>query len=206
LSSIPVAAPISAPALTDDELIEQARKGNSEAFSRLFDQHRIYCLRVAQTILRNEADAEEEVQNAFLNAYLGLANLTNNIVFRAWLRRIVVNCCLMRIRQTPKNISLEDVVQLDAMMPVFDSHSAHHMLTPEEQYQREEKRQLLARNLKCIPKIFGQAISMYTLEDLNIDTLAQRLDISPAAAKSRLARARGVLRIKLVEIKGELAA
>ncbi len=83
----------------DDALVSLAQDGDNSAFAELVQRHSNICQRLAVSILRNQEDAEDEVQNAVWKAYQHLAGFNQEAKFSTWLSRIVVNQCLMRLRK-----------------------------------------------------------------------------------------------------------
>ena len=83
----------------DDALVTLAQDGDNAAFTELVQRHSHTCRRLAVSILKNQEDAEDEVQNAIWKAYQHLAGFNQDAKFSTWLSRIVVNQCLMRLRK-----------------------------------------------------------------------------------------------------------
>src|SRR5215831_7602834 len=84
--------------LTDVDLVSAARRNDRDAFGELIRRHHPACFRLAINILRNSAEAEEEVQNAYMRAYEHLDQFQGTAQFSSWLSRIVRNHCLMLLR------------------------------------------------------------------------------------------------------------
>ena len=108
----------------EEVLVAAARLGDVHAFGELIERHRSVCLKRAMLMMRNRSDAEDEVQNAFWKAFQRLDKFRGEGTFGAWLRRIVENQCLMRIREernlrfvyldesTESNVRIELVCQV----------------------------------------------------------------------------------------------
>src|SRR5215467_5072245 len=83
----------------DDRLVEMCQSGENGAFDELMRRHQIGAMKIAFSIMRDKQDAEDEVQNAFWKAFEHIDQFQHDAKFSTWLTRIVVNQCLMRIRQ-----------------------------------------------------------------------------------------------------------
>lgn len=189
-------------AFTDIELAA-AGAGNrdSAAFSELVRRHYSACLRAANAILRNPADAEDEVQNALLRAYVHLPSFEFRGDFRKWLLRIVANCCLLRMRgaRRLRMASLND----DACDVFSDRSTARQARfyspspNPEEESFRKEAASEVRASLGALPLILRDAIILQEIEGMKVAAVARRLGTSVPATKSRLRRARRELRTRL---------
>src|SRR5579875_2009519 len=84
---------------SDDNLVEKCRQGDQQAFGELVKRYRSPAFKVAFSIIRDQQDAEDEVQNAFWKAYQHIGQFNREAKFSTWLTRIVVNQCLMHLRK-----------------------------------------------------------------------------------------------------------
>lgn len=185
----------------DADLVQSARSGNSDAFTELVNRHYHSSLKLARSILRDLEDAEDEVQNAFTKVFLHLSRFEGNSRFSTWLSRIVVNQCLMRLRKARRTrfAYLDD--------PGTDEHSVPFELpdpaeTPEQSLGRAEVEAVLRREVNGIPPLLREPLLLRESRRLPLATVAQQLNISEAAAKSRLLRARRELRVRLTRHEG----
>ena len=185
----------------DAELIDSARRGDSEAFTELVNRHYQPSLKLARSILRDFEDAEDEVQNAFTKVYLHLSRFEGNSRFSTWLSRIVVNQCLMRLRKARRArfAYLDDpgAEEGNVKMELADTSA-----TPEESLGRGEVEALLRREVNCIPPLLREPLLLRESLRLSLTEVADRLGITEAAAKSRLLRARRELRARLTRHQG----
>jgi len=186
-------------AASEQELIELARQGASDAFGELINRHYKVCLKRASSLIRNPTDAEDEVQNACWKAFERLAQFRGEGTFAAWLSRIVENQCLMRIREdrqahflyldqsTEANVRVELVAQVPG---------------PEDTLGDEELEYLLQKEISHIPPLLRNVMLLSDVERLPMPDVAARLGVSVPAAKSRLGRARVELRARLKKYCG----
>lgn len=175
----------------------RAKAGDSSAFSELVSKYERRVFRLAKNITRNDEDAEDVLQDAFLKAYEHLDRFEGNSKFYTWLVRITVNEALMKLRKrkTDRTVSLDEPVELgDEVMQreiaVWDG-------TPEQRYAGEEMKKILEDALETLKPDFRTVFTLRDIEELSTEETAEALDISVAAVKSRLLRARLALREKL---------
>lgn len=183
-------------------LVEQAQLGNTEAFSELVKRHYRTCSNVAFAILHDRNDAEDETQNAFWKAYQHMAQFQRDARFSTWLTRIVVNQCLMRLRQARR----AKLVYLDETSPEDDRpmELTATERNPEEEFAQAEIANVLQREIRRIPPLLRTVYELRDVQQLPMEEVAERLDISVAAAKSRLLRARAELRNRLRQHEGRI--
>ena len=173
----------------DAELIQLTRCGSAEAFEELVSRHRSTCLRVAAAILRNSDDAEEAVQDALLKAYNHLGSFEQKSQFSTWVTRIVVNCCLMRLRHD-RRMPLSGLGHLDLSL------ATHY--TPEARLGTMQVSEVLLREVNRLPKLFRQVILLRDVENRSLEEVAVMLGLNVQTVKSRLFRARREMRNRMV--------
>jgi RNA polymerase sigma-70 factor (ECF subfamily) len=191
--------------VADDELVIQAQAGDNSAFAELIERHTTTCKRLALSILRDAADAEDEVQNACWKAFEHLGQFQKDAKFSTWLSRIVVNQCLMRLRKDRRarflyldeGVQGEDVATIDL---------ADNSISPEAGVARSEVAQVLNQEINRIPPLLREVFVLRDVQELPMPEVAERLGISIAAAKSRLLRARLELRERMSKHCGVLGA
>jgi RNA polymerase sigma-70 factor, ECF subfamily len=183
---------------TDAALVQSAKQGDKQAFGELVRRHHHWCVGLASGILRDRGDAEDEAQNAYWNAFQHLDQYQGDAEFSTWLARIVVNQCLMFIRTRRRARFLH----LDAGVPGFPSGSIDlpsWRLDPEGEMGSRQLREVLRREIQCIPALLRNVVLLRDVEELPIVEVADRLGISVSAAKSRLLRARLELRQRVLK-------
>lgn len=191
--------------VADDELVVLAQAGDNTAFTELIERHQSTCKRMAVSILRDQQDAEDEVQNAFWKAYEHLGQFQQDAKFSTWLSRIVVNQCLMRLRKDRRarfvyldeGVAGEDVASLD--LP-------DRTQSPEQALAQTEVGAVLQGEIRRIPPLLRDVFILRDVEELGMPEVAEKLGISIAAAKSRLLRARLELRQRMEKHCGRLGA
>jgi RNA polymerase sigma-70 factor (ECF subfamily) len=191
--------------MKEADLLQLAQRGSAVAFQELISRARSSCIRIATVILRNPADAEDEVQNAFWKAYTHLALFNHQSMFSTWLTRIVINHCLMRhrrarkLRFVPFNMTGHGNVSFIVQEP-------QERETPERALGRVETNDILRDELRKLPALLRIPLEMRYFQDCSVLEVAEGLGISKAAAKSRLNRAQEYLKDRMLRHCGRRGA
>ena len=178
-------------------LVQAAQGGDITAFEQLLKRYDRNVFRIAQHITQNREDAEDVVQDAFLNAYQKLDQFQGNSKFYTWLVRIAVNEALMRLRKrkSDKTVSMDDEVETEeGTMP---REFADWSPNPEQQLSQSELKDLLGRTIQGLPASFRTVFVLRDVEGMSTEETAEMLGLSVPAVKSRLLRARLQLRERL---------
>ena len=181
---------------TDEELAKLAREGDREAFAGLTLRHYRSSLALAVSILRDRGEAEDEVQNAYWKAYRHVGQFQGESTFSTWMTRIVINQCLMRLRQR-RRAGLAVPIDLSAGPERRPVELRDVRRTPEEELGKVEVAALVRREVGRIPPMLRSALVLRDMQELSMQEVAARLGVTVAAAKSRLLRARAELRERM---------
>jgi RNA polymerase sigma-70 factor (ECF subfamily) len=187
---------------SDESLVSLAQAGDNAAFAELIRRHQSNCSKLAFSILRDRSDAEDEEQNAYWKAFEHIGQFQQDSKFSTWLTRIVVNQCLMRLRQSrrAKFVYMDDVlIGVDRQIEFKDSDAG-----PEAKLGKREIAKVLDHEISRIPPLLRNVFLLRDVQELPMQDVAERLGISVAAAKSRLLRARIELRQRLEKHCGRL--
>ncbi len=184
----------------DLPLVNAVRNGDESAFEELVRRYDRKLYRVAQGIIHNHEDAEEVVQAAFLKAYLNLYRFQGNSKFSTWLIRIAMNESFMKLRKQRSN--REQPLDTDnAFGPERSSHNRLDLTdwaaNPESLYSATELRQILEN---CLQKLQPRLRVVFVLRDIEGHSISETsgiLDLTATAVKTRLSRARLLLREEL---------
>ncbi len=182
---------------TDDaRLVREAQAGDTRAFDELVHRYENRVYRLAFKILREEEDAADVLQDAFLSAFRGLKNFKAESTFSTWLYRIATNASLMKIRKRRDNqVSLEQSQN--------DSRETETIAIPDWSHQPlqelldEETRDIMEDAVGRLPEDLRSVFVLRDVEELSNQEVAEVLELSVAAVKSRLHRARVFLRDRL---------
>ena len=183
----------------DAMLVSALRAGSDEAFETLVRRYAGRLLRVARRFLRNEEDARDAVQDAFVSAFRSIQKFEAGSKLSTWLHRIVVNSALMKLR-TQRRHPEEDI---ETLLPRFaaDGHQVEPSVdwspSAEDLVERGEMRELVRRSIDELPDSYRVVLLMRDIEELSTDETARALGITATAVKVRLHRARQALRTVL---------
>jgi RNA polymerase sigma-70 factor (ECF subfamily) len=180
----------------DEELVRAAQAGDNRAFDELVRRYQEKVYRLSYKILRHEDDAAEALQDAFLSAYRGLKNFKVESTFSTWLYRIATNASLMKYRKRRSNlVSLE---QSQSQNPDAEPLQIPDWTQqPPEQLLTSETREVMEEGIQRLPEELRLVFVLRDIEGNSNAEVAEILDLSVAAVKSRLHRARIALRERL---------
>src|SRR5690242_17686834 len=136
--------------LDDNELIEQARNGHEFAFRIIMERHNRRLYRVARALLKDETEAEDVVQQAYLRAFTALASFRNEASLATWLTRITINQALGRKRKERPTVELEAVQEKSAEIIRFPTMNSD--TDPERAAAQREIRRLLEASIDRLPE------------------------------------------------------
>ncbi|HUO24205.1 MAG TPA: sigma-70 family RNA polymerase sigma factor [Candidatus Aquilonibacter sp.] len=178
----------------EQDLIARVQRGQRDQFYELVRPYERRVYAAALAILRNEADAEEVAQEAMLKAFANIRQFRAEARFSTWLIQITVNEALMR-RRRERTVVMERIDdQRDDEGEYQPRDFADWREIPSEALERKEIRQKLGEALSTLDRKYREVFMLRDMEHLNIQETAQLLGISVAAVKTRLLRARLMLR------------
>ncbi|MBN2083775.1 MAG: sigma-70 family RNA polymerase sigma factor [Anaerolineales bacterium] len=178
-------------------LLERIRAGEKKACVECVEIHSPGIYRLALRLMRQEADAEEVVQETFLSAFKGIDRFDGRSDLRTWLYRIAYNAAMMRLRRAgPEEVSVEEAAEPEEGALIPRALMAWKDL-PEEELEKAEVREELERAIRDLPEKLRAVFVMRELEHIPTDGTASALGISEDVVKTRLHRARLRLRERL---------
>jgi RNA polymerase sigma-70 factor (ECF subfamily) len=177
-------------------LVAAAKKGDTRAFEELVSRYERKIFRVTMNITRNQEDAEDAMQDAFMKAYSHLKDFSGDSRFYTWLVRIAANEALMRLRKRRPNVmSLDEPVEGEEdLMP---RELRDWGPSPLQRFAQTEMKEILTTAIDSLEPDFRTVFVLRDVEELSTEEAAKALGISVPAVKSRLLRARLKLREKL---------
>jgi RNA polymerase sigma-70 factor (ECF subfamily) len=180
----------------DGLLLERLRGGDRKAAALLMQRHNQTLWRIARGILRDEADAEDAVQDAYLRAFGSISRFRGEASVSSWLARIVINEALRRRSRRWRSIELSAVEGSAARPPETGAPDALITAapTPEQVAARQQIRRLVERAVDDLPAPFRLVFILRVIEQMSIEETAERLGIPSATVKTRLHRANRQLR------------
>ena len=185
--------------ISDDEVVRRVRAGETGLFEVVMRRYNQRLYRVARAILRDDAEAEDVTQQAYVNAYRHLDQFAGRAMFSTWLTRIAVHEAFARARRRSRFNEQETVDD-------WDGDSMDALTSPEPDPERQafagELRALIESAIEALPEHYRAVFVMRAVEGMSTAESAECLDITEETAKTRLHRARLLLRDTLYERAG----
>jgi RNA polymerase sigma-70 factor (ECF subfamily) len=191
------------PPLSDEEVVRRVRRGDTTLFEVLVRRYNLRLFRVARAILKDESEAEDVMQQAYVNAYAHLHQFEERARFGTWLTRIAVHDALARLRRR------RHIEEVDAM-PEYDKKTMELLTSkdrsPEQQAICSELRGILESSFDAMPEIYRSVFLLREVEALSTTESAECLGVTEDTVKTRLHRARALMRQELFVRAGLTAA
>jgi RNA polymerase sigma-70 factor (ECF subfamily) len=180
----------------DAELARRIAASDQQAFVLLMRRHNQRLYRTARSILRDDTEAQDAVQDAYLHAWRAIGQYRGDAKLSTWLTRIVVNEAVARARKSTRRAQVTELygeagkaAEADMQTDGFDS--------PERGAMRQQARALLEQALDALPEAFRTVFVLRAVEELSGEEVAACLGIPEATVRSRFFRARSMLRAAL---------
>lgn len=184
--------------MTEQELIQAARSGDQKAFAALVEANQAMVYSLAYRMTGNSEDAADLAQEAFLNAWRGLARFQGQASFSTWLYRLTSNACIDFLRREKRRATLSLTLEPEEEEG-REAEVADERWSPEALLDRQESRQAVRRALTQLSDEHREVLLLRELEGLSYREIAQALDLEEGTVKSRIARARLALRDFLLQ-------
>ncbi len=186
------------PTVEDSEVIRRVRAGDADAFGALVEKYGGRIARLVRGFVRNEQDAQDVAQDAFLKAFARLDRFDGRSAFYTWLYRIAANTAMdhnKKVRRRPAPLPLEAPREDDegrtGISPAAPGPS------PAQGAMTTELRRKIDEAMDALPEVYRQVVVLRELEGLSYDDMARALGVSRGTVESRLFRARERLRARL---------
>jgi RNA polymerase sigma-70 factor (ECF subfamily) len=192
-------APPRAHTLDDHQLARRAATGDATAFAAIMRRHNRLLFRTARSILKSDVEAEDALQDAYLRAWRAIDGFRAEAKLSTWLVRIVINESLARLRRDGG----AQVIPLDGAADVTYTDREGRMededpnRQPEGMAMRAELRRLIETSIDRLPDAFRSVFILRAVEEMSVEDVAEALDVPEATVRTRLFRARGLLRERL---------
>jgi RNA polymerase sigma factor (sigma-70 family) len=172
-------------------ILAAAKSGETGALHVLYQAHASKLLRTVHRIVRNQEDAEDAVQDAFLRAFLHLQSFDGRSTFSTWLTRIGINSALMilRKRRNSREVPAQNSNENDALWEITDSAP-----DPEKQYVEKERGVLVRKAITNLRLSIRRPVELHALQGHSMKEMAGEIGVSVSAAKGRLHHAKMALR------------
>jgi len=186
--------------LTDDEVVDRVRRGETALFEILMRRHNQRVYRVARAVIKDEAEAEDVMQQAYINAFVHLNQFEQRSEFSTWLTRITVYEALARRRK----------LRPEELLPSADAGAAGDIMEtliapeadPERQAYAAELGRVLESAVDALPEAYRSVFMLREIEGLSTTETAQGLELGEEAVKTRLHRARAMVRRTITDRLG----
>jgi RNA polymerase sigma-70 factor (ECF subfamily) len=178
--------------LNDPDLAAAVAAGHENALRELLRRHNQRLFRTARAILRDDAEAEDAVQEAYLKAIRAIGGFRAEAKLSTWLTRIAANEALERLRKRAR----AEVLPLEPdVEPLGDDIVRPE--TPERSAMRAETRRIVERRIDALPEVFRTVFVLRVVEEMTVEETAEALGVPEATVRTRLFRARSLLRESL---------
>jgi len=186
------AVPVTSP-LTDLELVARVRSGDRQAMEPLMRRHNRSLYRTARAILRDDTEAEDAVQDAYVQAFRNLEAFRGESAFSTWIVRIAANEALMRRR---RNVRRSEVIPINHENGelLMDEIAQDDSAGPEQQASGAQLRRLLEKRIDALPDLYRAVFVMRAVEEMSVEETAAALDLPAATVRTRFFRARALMR------------
>lgn len=179
--------------IPDEEVVRRVIAGETVLFEILMRRYNQRVYRSVRAIVRDDAEAEDVVQQAYVNAYQHLRQFEERSRFSTWLTRIAINEALARVRRRQMRVEVAEETMLELEAETHD---------PERQAATAELRNVMESEISALPEVYRAVVMLRDVEGLSTAETAECLSISDDLVKQRLHRARTLLRDQLFRRAG----
>lgn len=185
--------------ISDADLAKLAAQGGGAAFEAIMRRHNQLLFRTARGIVRSDGEAEDVVQEAWMQAWRALSGFRAESKLTTWLVRITVNEALRRLRRKSAQI-----IPLEVAMMASDEETQSALTEapsrgPEQSVERLQVRALIEARIDLLPDLFRSIFVLRAIEEMSVDEVAEALGIPAATVRTRYFRARALLREGLAQ-------
>lgn len=188
-----------APDIDEPAFLDALKRGDDRAFETLVRDRSTALLAVTRRILRNDDEANDALQEAFLSAFKAIDRFDGKSKLSTWLHRIAINAALMKLRKRPRSRerSIEDLLPeyLEDGHPVEPSTGWSQL--PSTEAESRETGEIVRNTIDELPETYRTVLMLRDIEGLDTAETAEMLGVKPGAVKVRLHRARQALRALL---------
>lgn len=183
---------------TDDgTLVSRALARDGDAFRTIMTRHNQRLYRVARSILRDDSDAEDAVQEAYVKAFTHLDRFRGDSSLSTWLTRIVINEALARLRGRRPTVSHDEIESSRREAEIIQFPQTESSEDPERTMAQREILRLVEKATDELPEAFRVVFVARVIEGMSVEETAELLDLQPETVKTRLHRARRLVRKQL---------
>jgi RNA polymerase sigma-70 factor, ECF subfamily len=188
------------------ELVARARRKDASAVALIIQQQNQRLYRIARSILRDDFEAEDALQEAYIKAFTSLDSFRGDSQLGTWLARIVMNEALGRLRRRKPTVEFDTFAKAHERSAEIIRFPANPELDPETTMAQREIRALLERAIDALPEAFRTVLVARLIEGMSIEETAELFAIKPETVKTRLHRARKLLKDEMEKHVGPAMA
>ena len=181
--------------LSDEEIVSRVTAGEVSSFELVMRRYNRRLFRAVRSILKDDAEVEDVIQEAYVSAYAHLADFSGRARFSTWLTRIAIHEAFARLRKRRRSEPWDSARSDEEMMAALPS--------PEEDASDRELRKLLEQAVDTLPETFRTVFVLRAIEQLSVAETSEVLGIPEDTVKTRLHRARGLLQGRIEERVGD---
>ena len=181
----------------ESDLVRRACSRDGAAFRTIMERHNRRLYRIARAVLRDDSEAEDAVQEAYVRAFANLGTFRGDSSLATWLGRIVLNEALGRLRRRRPVTPIETIEAPHTDAQIIRFPNSITAEDPERTMAQREILKLVERATEALPEIFRTVFVTRVIEGMSVQETADLLDIEPETVKTRLHRARHLLRDQL---------
>lgn len=177
-------------AISDAEIIARVLNGEKDLYAIIVRRYNERLYRVGMSIMNNDAEVEDAMQTAYINAYESLQKFTSRAAFSTWLTRILINECILRLKRRKRWVLVNEWL----INNIFYPTRTMDVQTPAATMMNSELKQILEDAVRKLPEKYRVVFVMRELENMNVAETQACLNISAANVKVRFNRAKVLLR------------
>jgi len=181
----------------DASLARRVAGGDRSAFTSLMRTHNRRLYRLARALLGDPTEAEDAVQDAYLNAYRCIGGFRGESALSTWLSRLVLNECLARQRRRQRRENVIPMVSFESTIENVCDIADAQVRPPDKEAGRAQMRAILETKVGELPEVFRAVFVLRSVEELTVEETADVLGLTAETVRSRHFRARGLLRESL---------
>ncbi|MFL6718162.1 MAG: RNA polymerase sigma factor [Burkholderiaceae bacterium] len=185
--------------VSDADIVRRIADGDRHAFELLMRRHNRPLYRTARSILRDDVEAQDALQEAYLLAFRNIGKFRGESSLATWLTRIVVNSAIARSRKMSRRAQIIEI----GVEPDWDEETAETPMhsqashQPEQSAERAELRRIIEQRIDDLPEAFRTVFMLRAIEEMSVEDIAASLGIPEATVRTRYFRAKGLLRESL---------
>jgi len=181
----------------ESDLVRRTLSRDGAAFRTIMERHNRRLYRIARAVLRDDSEAEDAVQESYVRAFANLGTFRGDSSLATWLGRIALNEALGRLRRRRPAVPIDTMEVLRTHAQIIQFPNAMTAEDPERTMAQREILRLVERATEALPEIFRTVFVTRVIEGMSVQATAELLDIEPETVKTRLHRARHLLRDQL---------